>query len=139
MQETPLAIGGRNGLSVSSPNYLYSGTADIQHAYEHGPCSQRPSGYVHSPNRISVPANRDIDAEDRPSKHYNDILSPRLYDNLNCLLNVSSSDIRPFNKTKMFIETKVAAMKLQGFKLKFQNYIPNSMQKYLEIGFTIGL
>jgi len=89
--------------------------ADIRHAYEYGPCSQRPSEYVHSPNRISAPANRDSDAEGRPLKRYKDILSPRLYDNLNYLLKVSSSDIRPFNKTKIFIETKVAAMKLQGF------------------------
>jgi len=114
-QETPFGEAERYGLSTSSPNYLYSGTADIQHAYECGPCSQRPSEYAHSPNHISVPTDHGSDVEGRPSKHYSDILSPRLYDNLNYLLNVSSSDIRPSNKTKIFIETKVAAMKLQGF------------------------
>jgi hypothetical protein len=44
-------------------------------------------------------------------------LSPKLYDNLNYLSNVNSFGSLTFNKTKTFIETKVTAMKLQGFNL----------------------
>jgi hypothetical protein len=44
-------------------------------------------------------------------------LSPIRYDNLNWLWNVSSYGSSTFNKTKTFIETKVTAIKLQGFNL----------------------
>ena len=76
---------------------------------------QRPLGCGRSPNHISVAKGHGSDVKNRPLKHCNDISSPKLCDNLNYLLNGSSSDIRPFNITKIFIETKAAAIKLQGF------------------------
>jgi len=90
---------------------------NIQCVYECDPCLLRPLKYVHSQNYISVLTNHDIDIEYPLLKLDNDILSPIQYDNLNCLLNVNSFGILSFNKTKTFIETKVTAMKLQGFNL----------------------
>lgn len=114
-QEIPFGEDGRNVPSTSSQDCLRSRKEDIQHACEYDPCSQHPSIYGHSTNRRSVPVNLDSDVEGHRSKLYNDISSPILYDNLNYLLNGSSYDIRPSNKTKIFIETKVAAIELQGF------------------------
>jgi hypothetical protein len=104
-------------LLTSLPIHLYSLMVDIQHAYEYDPCSQLPSKFVHSQHCISVLVNLDICAEHHLLKLYIDISSSILYDNLSYLLNENSCDILTFNKTKIFIETKVTAMKLQGFNL----------------------
>jgi len=106
-----------SGLSTSLPIHLCSMTEDIQHACEHGLCSLRLSKYGHSPNYISGSTNHDIDVEGRLVKFGNDIWSPKLSGNSNCSLNANSFHNSPSNKIKTFIETKVTAMKLQGFNL----------------------
>ena len=104
-------------LSVSLLIYLCSMKEDTQHAYEHDPYLQLLLEYVHFQNRIPVLTNPDNDAEYPLEEQNNDILSPKLDGNLNCLLNGNSCGNLTYNKTKTFIETKVTAMKLQGFKL----------------------
>jgi len=107
----------KNDLSFSLPKHLYSKMVDIQRAYEYDPGSQLLSKYAHSLNYISVPTNHDNDIEYRLVKQDNGILLPILNDNLNCLSNENSCGSLTCNKTKTFIETKVTAMKLQGFNL----------------------
>ncbi len=102
---------------VSSPKYLYLKMAGIQHAYVHGLCSPLLSICKRFLNYIFVSIDLCNVAEHPLLKHDNDILSTKQYDNLNCLWNVNFSDIGTSNKTKKFIETKVTAMKLQGFNL----------------------
>jgi len=51
-------------------------------------------------------------------KPYSDIWSPKQCDSLNYLLNEKYFDIPSLNKFSTFMETKVTAMKLQGFNLK---------------------
>ena len=115
--EIPVARDGMSALSASSLKHLCSGTEDTQHAYEHVPCSQLLLKYEHFQNYISESTNHDNDTEGRPEEHRNDILSPIQYGNSNCLSNESSFGSWTFNKTKTFIETKVTAIKLQGFNL----------------------
>ena len=115
--EIPFAEAEMNDLSVSLPKHLYSVKVDTQHAYGYDPYSQLLLGYEHFQNHIPVPTNHDNDVEYRPVKHHNDISSPILNDNSNYLSNVSSCDSLTYNKAKTFIETKVTAMKLQGFNL----------------------
>jgi len=111
----PVEEAAMNGLSAFLPVRLYSTREDIPHEYECGHCSQPLSEYERSPNRISEPKGPDSDAVGLPLEHHSDILSPRLCDNSNYLSNGNSCGNHPFHKTKTFIETKVAAMKLQGF------------------------
>ena len=48
-------------------------------------------------------------------EHDNDISLPIQYDKLNYLLYENFFYILPYNKFKIFIETKVTAISLQGF------------------------
>ena len=102
-------------LSISSPKCLYSRRVGTLHEYVHDPYSLHLSESTHSLNCIFEPPSLDIVLEHPPSTHDNDTLSPKLYgllsDSLNGILFV---DI-PFCKSMKFIETKVPAMKLQGF------------------------
>lgn len=115
--EIPVVEDEMNVLSVSLPKCLYSMTQDIQHAYEYDPYLQLLLEYGHSQNYISVLTNHDNDFEYPLAKRHNDILSPTQGGSSNCLSNVNSFCSFPFNKTKTFIETKVTAIKLQGFNL----------------------
>ena len=91
----PVAEFQMSDLSISLPKYLYSMKVDIQYAY----------------------ISHDNDVGYHPVKHYIDISSPKLYGNSNSLSNVNSFGNLTSNKIKTFIETKVTAMKLQGFNL----------------------
>jgi|AntRauTorckE5430_2_1112549.scaffolds.fasta_scaffold03638_3 hypothetical protein len=115
--EIPSVLGEKSGLSISLPKYLHSMKVGTQRACVHGPYSQLPLEFVHSQNCIFVSTNLDSDAVYRLVKQSNDILSPIRYDNSNYLLSGNSFGSLTFNKTKTFIETKVTAMKLQGFNL----------------------
>ena len=104
-------------LSTSSQEYLYSMMVDIQHAYECGPYSRPLLEYEHSHYHKSVLASLDSDVPNLLGEHYNDTCLTKQYDNINYLWNGNFFDILPFRKFKTFIETKVTAMKLQGFNL----------------------
>src|SRR5690606_35805175 len=106
-----------SGLSVSLPVRLCSKRVGIPHAYGYGPCSPPLSGYGRSQNHRSGPTGHDSGAEDHPSIYHSGTWSPKLYDNSNCLSNGNSCGFHSSHKTKTFIETKVTAMKLQGFTL----------------------
>jgi len=106
-----------NDLSFSLPKHLYSMKVDTQRAYEYDPCLQLLLEYEHFQNYKSVSTNLDNVVEYRLVKHCIDILLPILDDSSNCLLNVNSFGSLTYNKAKTFIETKVTAMKLQGFNL----------------------
>ena len=114
---TPFEVDGMSDLSVSLLKYLYSMKVDIQHACEHDPYLQLLLEFEHFRNYISVSTNHGNDIEYHLEEHYNGTLLPIQDDNSNCLSNVNSSDSLTYNKTKNFIETKVTAMKLQGFNL----------------------
>ncbi len=92
---------------------------DIQQASEYSLYSLLLSKYENSQNYISESVNHDNDNEYLLAKYNFDTSLPKRYDNLNCLLNVNSYDNLTFDKIKTFIETKVIAMKLQGFLLTF--------------------
>jgi len=115
--EIPVAKAEMSVLSVSLPKCLYSMKVDTQRAYGYDPYLQHLSEYGHFQNYISVSTNHDSDAEYLLEEHHNDTLSPRLDGNSNCLSNVNSFGSLSFNKAKTFIETKVTAIKLQGFNL----------------------
>jgi len=58
------------------------------------------------------------DVQDTPEpSHRLYSLYSKLYDNSDCLLYENFCDKYPYSKSKTFIETKVTAMKLQGFNL----------------------
>ena len=116
-QGTLVGEDAMNDLSVFSQVHLYSMREDIPRAYGCGPCSRHLSGHERSPNRISVPKGLDSGAAGHPLEHHSGISSPILYGNSDYLSNGNSYGTRPCHKTKTFIETKVTAMKLQGFNL----------------------
>lgn len=103
--------------SVSLIKYLCLMMGDTQRACAHGLYLQHLSKYGHFQNYIFVSANLDNDAGHHLEVLHIDILSPILNDNLNCLSNVNSFCSMTFNKAKTFIDTKVTAIKLQGFNL----------------------
>lgn len=113
----PPAIAQTSVLSTFSPKHLYLLKEDTQPAYEPNLCSQLLLVCARFQNYIFESTNRDSDVEDRLQEHGNDIWSPIRYGNSNYLSNVSSFGSLSFNKTKTSIETKVTAMKLQGFNL----------------------
>ena len=115
--EIPAAKCVMNDLSISLPKHLYSMRQDIQHAYGYDPYSQRLSKYELAQNYISVLTNHDNGAEHPLEELYSDTWSPILYGNLNWLSNANSFGRLTHNKAKTFIETKVTAIKLQGFNL----------------------
>ena len=113
--ETPAVKDEMNDLLISLPKCLRSRMVDTQRAYEYDPYLQHPLKYEHPQNYISVSTNLDSDFEYLLVKQHNDILLPKLNDNLIYLWSVNSSGSLTYYKTKTFIETKVTAMKLQGF------------------------
>ena len=117
VSEIPVVEYEMNDLSISLPKYLYSKKEDIQHAYGYDLCLQPLLEYGHFLNYISESTHLGNDFEYLLLKHCSDILSPKLDGNSNCLSNVNSFGSLTSNKTKTFIETKVTAMKLQGFNL----------------------
>jgi hypothetical protein len=102
---------------TSSSKHLHSMMEDIQHADEHDPYLQHPSEWKHSQHYISELSNLDNEPEYHPEEYDNDTWLPKLSERLNDLQNESSYDYNPYSKGKKFIETKVSAMKLQGFNL----------------------
>ena len=118
MLGTPAVANEMSDLSSSSQEYLCSKRVDIQCAYEYDPCSQHLSIFGHLHYHKSAPEYLGISLECHLLAHGNDIWSPKQYDNSNYLLNVNCFGTAPFSKGKLFIETKVTAMKLQGFNLK---------------------
>ena len=115
--EIPAVVVLRNDPLISLQEYLYSTMADIQYACEYDPYLLLLSKYGHSHYRISESKDLDIYVSNHLSEHGNDTSLPKLYDMLDCLLYENSFDTLPYNKSKTFIETKVSAMKLQGFNL----------------------
>lgn len=115
--EIPFVEVGMNDLSASLPKHLYSMKADILSAYEYDPYLQLLLEYEHFLNYIFGLANHDSDVECRLEEHHSGILWPIQDGNSNCLSNGNSFGSLTYNKAKTFIETKVTAMKLQGFNL----------------------
>ena len=102
---------------ISSPGYSHLMMEDILYAYERGLYSLPLLISEHSRYHRFELTNLDIAASNLPLEHDIDILSPKPNGNLNCLLYGNSYGNYPYNKSKIFIETKVSAMKLQGFNL----------------------
>ena len=116
-QEIPVGEAAKNGLLISLQGYLYSKRGDIQHAYGDDLCLLRLSISEHFHYRIFVSVYPYIFLGRLLSIHGTCILLPKQYGNLNYLPSGNCFDIEPFSKFKTFIETKVSAMKLQGFNL----------------------
>ena len=102
---------------ISLLKYLYSKKVETQHAYGYDPYLQLSSKYGHSQNYISGLIYHDSDVGHLLVKQHIDISLPKQYGNSNSLSNVNFYGNLTFNKTKTFIETKVTAIKLQGFNL----------------------
>lgn len=96
--------------SISLPNRLRIGMADILYACEHDPYLQLLLESEHSQHYRFEQPNHDIGPEHHLLKHDNDTLSPTLYGHLTDLQNVNYAYILPCCKSKKFIETKVAAI-----------------------------
>ncbi len=116
-QGIPAVTTLRSVLSISLQECLRPVMVDTQHAYECGPYSLPLLEYGHSHYHKSVLASLDIDVANLHGEHYIDTWLPKRYDNINYLRNGNFFDTLPFRKFKTFIETKVTAMKLQGFNL----------------------
>ena len=117
VQETLAEEAGTSDLLVSLQEHLYLWTVDILYAYEYDPYLLLPLVFVHFPNHRFELTNLDTFAVNLLLEHDNDILSPKPGDNLNYLSCGNSFDTFPYDKANTFIETKVSAMKLQGFNL----------------------
>ncbi len=104
-------------LLISLLKHLYLMKADTQHAYVYDPYSQHLLEYGHFQNYKPELTNHDSDVGYHLVKHQIDIWSPIQHGSSNWLSNVNFFGNLTFNKTKTFIETKVTAMKLQGFNL----------------------
>jgi hypothetical protein len=115
LQEILAATISMFSLLVSLPSHLYSRKENTQCAYAHDPCLLLPSIFLHSPNCISVSANPCIVPVCPLVKHDIDISLPKPNEHSNYLLYGYFSDNPPYSKSKKFLETKVAAMKLRGF------------------------
>jgi hypothetical protein len=111
-------VGGNFAPSIFSPNYLHSKMADIQYGCEHDLCSQLLSIFEHSQHYKSAQPSLDIELEHRPSKHDNDILSPKQHGQSNDLPCVNSSYMIPYSKSMNFIETKVSAINCRVLTVK---------------------
>ena len=107
----------RNDLSISLPEHLYSKRGHILYACEYDLCSQLLSKYGHSHYRIFEQGCPCNGFAGHPVKHDSGIWSPKLCGTTNGLSYENSCDSLPYNKSKTFIETKVTAIKLQGFNL----------------------
>ena len=115
--EIPVVKYERNDLSISLLKHLYSMKVDTQHAYVYDLYLRLLLKYEHFQNYKSELTNHDSDVEYLLAKHYIDIWLPIQYGNANWFSNVNSFGNLTFNKSKTFIETKVTAIKLQGFNL----------------------
>ena len=115
VSETLVANDENCDLSASLPTDLYSRTVGIQYVDEHDPYSPLLSVYEHS--RCCRLESEDLDnvPEYLLSVHDNDIWSPILYRHLTYLPNDCFCDCLAYRKDKKFIETKVPALKMQGF------------------------
>ncbi len=102
-------------LLTSSPDCSHSRMEDIQHAREHDPCSQLLLESKHSHYCRFALSDLEFFAEYLPEEHGNDTSLPKQGKQIFYLHYGSSFYIRLYCKTMKFIETKVAAMKLQGF------------------------
>ena len=101
--------------STSSSNYLCSLMRDTQHEGEHGLYLQRPLKSEHSHYHKSEQLMLGYVPEHLLLIHDIDTWSPKLDELLNDLHYDSPCDIQPWSKARNFIETKVAALKVQGF------------------------
>lgn len=115
--ETHLESVGTSDLLTSLPKYLCSKMVGILYAYGYDLYSRLLSVSVHFRYRISGSANHGNATEHLREVLNNDILSPILYGNSNYLSSGNYFGRLAHNKSIMFIETKVTAMKLQGFNL----------------------
>ena len=104
IQETLVGEAGKNVILISSQQYL-----QLLLIFEHFHYHIFESEYLGTFSGY------------RPLRQGNDTLLTKQCGNLNYLLNANWCDIEPFSKFKTFIETKVTAMKLQGFNLKLDN------------------
>ena len=95
--------------------HLHSSKVGTQYECVHDPYLPLLSIFEYSLHCISEQAGHDNGTEHLLSKHGNDIWSPIQHAPLIDLLNESLFCILTFSKSKKFIETKVAAIKLQGF------------------------
>lgn len=114
-QDTLVGDDGRCNPLAFSPTDSHSWKEDIQHAYEHGLYLQHLLRFEHFHCCKSESANHDNALEYRLVKQHNDTWLPKLCDNLDYLQYETYNDILTYCKDKSFIQTKVAAMKLQGF------------------------
>ena len=114
-QGTPAGESEMYAPSTSSLGHLCSTLEGTLHGCVHGLYLLRPSVFGHFPCYISALPNPDSEPEYLLSKHDNTTSSPtqcvRSFD----LRNATLSCMIPFCKSMKFIETKVPAMKLQGF------------------------
>jgi hypothetical protein len=117
IQEIPVEAVLKIDLLVSLQEYSNLMMVDIPHAYEYDPCLQPLLIFEHSLYRIFELVNLYSVSVNLPSKYDTDTLLPKQYDMLNYLWSENFFDIQPFSKFKTFIETKVTAIKLQGFNL----------------------
>jgi hypothetical protein len=88
---------------------------DTQYGYEHYPCLQHLLESIHSQNYIFEPISLDILFERPLFIRDNDTWSPILCGLSNDSQNGNLFADVPSYKSMKFIETKVPAMKLQGF------------------------
>jgi len=102
-------------LLASSPKCSHSRMEGIQHGHEHDLYSQLPLRFERSHYYISELSNHGFVAEYRLEEHDNDTSLPKQDEQTFYLHYGLSFDNRPYCKSMKFIETKVAAMKLQGF------------------------
>ncbi len=102
-------------LSVSSLAHLCSEMVDTQHECEHDPYLQHLSKYEHFHYHISERSSLSFVFVDLLVIQDNDTSLPKPNELSFDLHYGSFFDIQPYCKSKTFIETKVAAMKLQGF------------------------
>ncbi len=86
-----------------------------QYACEYDLCLQHLLECGHSRYYKSGLEYLDSEFANRLLEHDSDISLPKQYGNSTDLLYVNSFYILPYNKAKIFIETKVSAMELQGF------------------------
>lgn len=114
-QDTLVGGDGRCNSLAFSPTDSHSWKEDIQHAYEHDLYSQPLLGFEHFHCYISESASPGNALEYRRVKQHNDTWLPKQCDNLDYLQYETYDDILTYCKDKSFIQTKVAAMKLQGF------------------------
>ena len=114
-QDIPVEDDEMCGLLTSLPKDSHSLREGILRACAHDPYLQLLSKFGHSHYCKSESTNLDSVPEYLPAKPGNDTSLPKQYGNSDCLQYESYDDIQTYRKDRKFIQTKVAAMKLQGF------------------------